>query len=340
MKQQGKPEKSNTAALAAQLRAAKGSVKVAGILLVLLPAVIAYLTTAWFANNREVEGSGASVTMAAPGTALYIEAGTLAGDSSKTYKTAVPNLTLGGGLYPISTADCKDWWYVDSWMLGKASAYARADVTPQGGSTAGTASGTYTVVTGENASTTYTAYNLLTYTLYTGGGKLNVYLAPVNALTVTGSVDPESGENLSGELVSALRVGVTVNGELKFIYAPVPEDGQGNSRIENTETDADTPTPTPYPFYAVTGASAVTKQTNVLTDLTVWQAVQGELDGNGMPTYAADASKTMLGTADETGIVVRLYVWLEGTDAQAMLSKSDDATGVSLSVSFVGVETA
>lgn len=332
MKQQGKPEKSNTAALAAQLRAAKGSVKVAGILLVLLPAVIAYLTTAWFANNREVEGSGASVTMAAPGTALYIEAGDVQ-ESEKQYTTAVSNLTLGGGLYPISTADCTNWWYVDGWTLGKASAYARAAVTTNQ-IAAGTASGTYTVGTGENTST-YTAYNLLTYTLYTSSGKLAVYLAPGNALTVAGSGDE------SKELVNALRVGVTVNGELKFIYAPVPENGQGNS--QNTTENA---------YYAVTDrdrtdAAAVLQTVydtaNAETNISKWQAVKNDEPNENGETDAVTgytAGEKPLGTANETGIVVRLYVWLEGTDAQAMLSKSDNALGVSLSVSFVGVETA
>lgn len=336
MKQQGKPEKSNTAALAVQLRAAKGSVKVAGLLLVLLPAVIAYLTTAWFANNREVEGSGASVTMASPGTALYIEAGDVQG-SEKQYTTAVPNLTLGGELYPISTADCENWWYVDGWTLGKASAYARAAVTTNQ-IAAGTASGTYTVGTGENARTTYTAYNLLTYTLYTSSGGLNVYLAP-EGLQITGSVDPESGENLSKKLREALRVGVMVNGVLQFIYAPVPELGQGNSQIENVETGTDTEPR--YPFYAVTSPSTVVETENVLTDLAAWQA-NAVYDENGEADAVTGytAGENSLGEADPNGIVVQLYVWLEGTDAQAMLSKSDNASGVSLSVNFVGVETA
>ena len=321
MKQQGKPEKSNTAALAAQLRAAGGSVKVAGLLLVLLPAVIAYLTTAWFASNREVEGSGASVTMASPGAALYIEAGDVQG-SEKQYTTAVPNLTLGGGLYPISTAGCADWWYVpgDGWTLGKASAYARAAVTEQE-IAAGTARGTYTVGTGESARD-YTAYSLLTYTLYTGGSELDVYLAP-DGLRFTGS-----GAD-SAELIDALRVGVTVDDVWKFIYAPMPESGQGNSK--DTGENA---------FYAVTGENTVAAQTGVLTDLSEWQAVA--VDDEGGESAAADymAGKHKLGTAGEGGIVVRLFVWLEGTDAQAVLSKSDNASGVSLSVNFAGVEPA
>ena len=319
MKQQGKPQKSNTAALAAQLRAAGGSVKVAGILLVLLPAVIAYLTTAWFASNREVEGSGASVTMASPGTALYIEAGDVR-HSAKRHTTAVPNLTLGGGLYPVSTADCENWWYVDGWTLGKASAYARAAVTTNQ-IAAGTASGTYTVGTGESARD-YTAYNLLTYTLYTGGSELDVYLAP-DGLRFTGS-----GAD-SAELIDALRVGVTVDDVWQFIYAPVPELGQGNSK--DTGENA---------FYAVTGENTVAAQTGVLTDLSEWQAVA--VDDEGGESAAADymAGKHKLGTAGEGGIVVRLFVWLEGTDAQAVLSKSDNASGVSLSVNFAGVEPA
>ena len=54
--------------------------------------------------------------------------------------------------------------------------------------------------------------------------------------------------------------------------------------------------------------------------------------------YTPPANK--LATATGTGTQVQIYVWLEGTDAQAILSKSDNASGLKLSVYFTGVEAA
>ena len=56
--------------------------------------------------------------------------------------------------------------------------------------------------------------------------------------------------------------------------------------------------------------------------------------------YTPPANKNKLATATGTGTPVQIYVWLEGTDAQAILSKSDNASGLKLSVYFTGVEAA
>ena len=59
-------------------------------------------------------------------------------------------------------------------------------------------------------------------------------------------------------------------------------------------------------------------------------------DGYTLPANKANK----LATATGTGTPVQIYVWLEGTDAQAILSKSDNASGLKLSVYFTGVEAA
>ena len=98
-----------------------------------------------------------------------------------------------------------------------------------------------------------------------------------------------------------------------MIYAPVQEDGG---------------------YKAVTGANTTADATNVYDGATIskWQVIQTE-DG-----YTVPANK--LATATGTGTQVQIYVWLEGTDAQAILSKSDNASGLKLSVYFTGVEAA
>lgn len=270
--------------LSVQLRLAKTTVKLAAVLLVLIPAVVVYLSSAWFARNTEVTGGGASVSVVKPGASLYITAGnTVPTDNHAT----TAEISMKDNLYPISTNNCTDWWYITG-GVGAAETFAQA--TTQ----------TYTY-NGKN----YTAYSVGSYILYTDGDPLDVYLGTGGiTLTTTGT----AGKSLS----EALRVGIKTEDTL-LIYAPVQEDGG---------------------YKAVTGANTTADAANVYDGTTIskWQVTQTE-DGYTVP-------KNKLATATSDGTPVQIYVWLEGTDAQAILSKSDNASGLKLSVYFTGVEAA
>lgn len=270
--------------LSVQLRLAKTTVKLAAVLLVLIPAVVVYLSSAWFARNTEVTGGGASVSVVKPGASLYITAeNTVPADSHAT----TAEIKMEEYLYPISTNNCTDWWYITG-GVGTAETFAKA--TAQ----------TYTY-----NEKTYTAYSVGDYLLYTDGDPLDVYLGTGGITLTTTSA---AGKSLS----EALRVGIKAGNTL-LIYAPVQEDGG---------------------YKAVTGANTTADATNVYDGTTIskWQVIQTE-DG-----YTVPANK--LATATGTGTQVQIYVWLEGTDAQAILSKSDNASGLKLSVYFTGVEAA
>lgn len=270
--------------LSVQLRLAKTTVKLAAVLLVLIPAVVVYLSSAWFARNTEVTGGGASVSVVKPGASLYIAAGnTVPTDSHAT----TAEIKMADDLYPISTNNCTDWWYITG-GVGTAETFEKATTK------------TYTYNNKE-----YTAYSVGSYLLYTDGDPLDVYLGTGGiTLTTTGA----AGKSLS----EALRVGIKAGNTL-LIYAPVPEEGG---------------------YKAVTGANTTAPATNVYDGITIsaWQVTQTE-DG-----YTPPVNK--LATATGTGTPVQIYVWLEGTDAQAILSKSDNASGLKLSVYFTGVEAA
>lgn len=272
--------------LSVQLRLAKTTVKLAAVLLVLIPAVVVYLSSAWFARNTEVTGGGASVSVVKPGASLYIAAGsTVPTDSHAT----TAEIKMEEYLYPISTNNCTDWWYITG-GVGTAETFAKA--TTQ----------TYTY-----NEKTYTAYSVGSYILYTDGEPLDVYLGTGGiTLTTTGT----AGKSLS----EALRVGIKAGNTL-LIYAPVQEEGG---------------------YKAVTGANTTADATNVYDGTTIskWQVIQTE-DG-----YTVPANANKLATATSAGTQVQIYVWLEGTDAQAILSKSDNASGLKLSVYFTGVEAA
>lgn len=271
--------------LSVQLRLAKTTVKLAAVLLVLIPAVVVYLSSAWFARNTEVTGGGASVSVVKPGASLYITAeNTVPTDSHAT----TAEIKMEEYLYPISTNNCTDWWYITG-GVGTAETFAQA--TAQ----------TYIYNNKE-----YTAYSVGSYILYTDGDPLDVYLGAGGiTMTTTGT----AGKSLS----EALRVGIKT-GDTLLIYAPVREEG-GYKAVTGTNTTADAP------VYDGTTISA-------------WQVIQTE-DG-----YTVPAKANKLATATSTGTPVQIYVWLEGTDAQAILSKSDNASGLKLSVYFTGVEAA
>lgn len=269
--------------LSVQLRLAKTTVKLAAVLLVLIPAVVVYLSSAWFARNTEVTGGGASVSVVKPGASLYITAGnTVPTDNHAT----TAEIKMEEYLYPISTNNCTDWWYITG-GVGTAETFEK------------TTAQTYTYNNKE-----YTAYSVGSYILYTDGDPLDVYLGAGGiTLTTTGT----AGKSLS----KALRVGIKT-GDTLLIYAPVQEDGG---------------------YKAVTGANTTAAAANVYDGTTIskWQVTQTE-DGYTVP-------KNKLATATSDGTPVQIYVWLEGTDAQAILSKSDNASGLKL-VYFTGVEAA
>ena len=270
--------------LSVQLRLAKTTVKLAAVLLVLIPAVVVYLSSAWFARNTEVTGGGASVSVVKPGASLYITAeSTVPTDSHAT----TAEIKMADDLYPISTNNCTDWWYITG-GVGTAETFEK------------TTAQTYTYNNKQ-----YTAYSVGSYILYTDGDPLDVSLGTGGITLTTTSA---AGKSLS----EALRVGIKAGNTL-LIYAPVQEDGG---------------------YKAVTGANTTADATNVYDGATIskWQVIQTE-DG-----YTVPANK--LATATGTGTQVQIYVWLEGTDAQAILSKSDNASGLKLSVYFTGVEAA
>ena len=270
--------------LSVQLRLAKTTVKLAAVLLVLIPAVVVYLSSAWFARNTEVTGGGASVSVVKPGASLYIAAGNTVPTGNHA---TTAEIKMEEYLYPISTSNCTDWWYITG-GVGAAETFAQA--TAQ----------TYTY-NGKS----YTAYSVGSYLLYTDGDPLDVYLGAGGITLTTTST---AGKSLS----EALRVGVKTEDTL-LLYAPVQEEGG---------------------YKAVTGANTTAAAANVYdsTTISAWQVTQTE-DG-----YTPPANK--LTTATNTGTPVQIYVWLEGTDAQAILSKSDNASGLKLSVYFTGVEAA
>ena len=289
--------------------------------------VFAYMTKAWYAKNRELTGENSSVTSAST-TSMFIERGTTLPEPKNYYTSVSHQWASTAALYPISTKDCANWWYASKFEnVSDGNGNTTLQATQYTQLTAGATASTTVVAEADSVGTylnalegsaSRVAYLYEDYMLYTTDQDLAVYLHPTNPITVA----YQSNGTTARQLNEALRVAIVVgdgNSALKLFYAPTTETGKGNSAN------------------AVTGFSNVKNATEVeaftMSTISNYQAaaVQGD-------PYTFTAGTNSLGTAGTSGLHVRVYIWLEGTDAQALIGVSDkDIKGINVNVSFVGV---
>lgn len=305
-------------------------------------AGFAYISKAWFASNKDVGAENASVTSASGTPNLFIR---LQADKSEEkpqyFSNIQKNWSSAAPLYPISTADCKNWYYISDWAMVLSQDPKDASITRGQYYASGYApvvdfdannDGCYTVTTtdseGNKKSKTYRAYYCSKYNLYSDKGELDVYLNPTEPIRIT------DGEGL----VDAIRVGVVVKekaeggtekDKLVFVYAPVKESGTGKNFIDGNSTEASANT-----FYAVTGERAATEKTGIL----VGDAGLADYKGGKVPgdPHSFTAGKKAICRAGVTGADVSVYIWLEGMDAQSVINVADNRT-IGVNLNFVGV---
>lgn len=311
----------NSKAIKRQLLAAIAMVLVAAI-------ALGSSTYAWFVSNTEVQATSSSVksTSATPNLLIVAGATEAGGTNGSTWtakttdgKTAESiTSTDDTALYPASTDDCKTWWVVSGWTgngdnTPKANKYRNPSIaaTPNG---TNVLNGKYT-----QGSTELNAYQVTTYSVFTTTGEVELNLNPTNPINVEATSVGGTGSGFK----DALRVGIVVNGNLVLVYAPTAETGTGN--------DADGTA-----GYRTVGTDSSTKNVTYAhvagNDFTGWIATS---KGDGTYQKAANS----LGKVGETGAVVQIYVWLEGTDADCLVGKADaasDTNSYKVTLNFVG----
>lgn len=327
-KQDRSPE---TAALVKKYRK---QIAVTLILCLISIGVIAGATTAWYANNRKVSAANSNITSDTPTASLYIAKGTTKGTPPDYYTsvTASAQETTNNGLYPISTVNCKDWYYVTEWtpqpkaddtsgsLVPMASGYTKVESPAENGMAF-----TYT-----NAGKARVAYYKQPFTIYTDRDKLNVYLA---GLTVTKNDGSEiEGNSREADLQSGLRVAITDAADnLLLYYAPNAENGIGNSMNNN-------PQPTKYYGIKGTGETEIQEISTTVYNSTTINDILAQQDTTDPNKYIV-TDLTSYGEANTTGLTLNTYVWLEGTDAETLGHITGGISNpVSVTFTFVGVE--
>lgn len=306
----------NSKAIKRQLLAAIAMVLVAAI-------ALGSSTYAWFVSNTKVSATSSSVksTSATPNL-LIVQGGTVATPLKAGGKTSESITSAEAtALYPASSDNCKDWYAVSGWETGDtgaslANAYKKLAITSGDDDSAPIKAGTYT-----QGSSPVNAYQVSNYSVYTTTGDVELNLNPENPISVT--VKTAGQKTDATGFKDALRVGIVVNGTLKFVYAPTAETGTGNDKDAATG------------YRTVADANSTKAATyTVLTDTTFgdWTATN---NNDGTYTKAANS----LGTVTTNGVLVQVYVWLEGTDAQCLVGTADvdtDDNSYQVTLNFVG----
>lgn len=291
-------------------------------ILSLLIAFTALCTSvyAWFVSNTKVTAETTSITAMANGMTLQIVAGTTP-DHGKDSETIAFDSTSGHEISPSSTNDIKKWFIPSAWSNGAmVSGYSEVNFSDVD-------NGEYKV--GEKK---YYAYNVSTYTVYTirDTGIADIYLdgsQTEGAITVT-----SGGVQLNDKIAKSLRIGISTvdkNGveSLKVVYAPMEPTGHGNDVYSRDHN--------------VTGWIAVSDATS--TKNATYSHISGtnyvdQDSGNWAATKAGDSYLKPVGTAkalaediDYNGIIMKVYVWLEGTDSDCV---NTSAEGVNEDLTF------
>lgn len=262
-------------------------------------------------------------------TSIYLDALTEV-SSSGTDKRAKSSTSLLSA--PASSDNLKDWYVCREWNgEGKVTSYIKPEF--EGHKIAGEYG---------DANDLHYAFIKSEYILYTitESGYADVYLDPSDGGAITVTTD---GTATTDTIPKSMRVGITTQatdasgndvGEetLKVVYAPYAETGKGNDKdaIDGwtciaAEGSASKLKKVSYPYIYDT---TYTDQNNKN-----WAATK-----NGDAYEVAEGTNPIATSVGYDGIKVRIYIWMEGTDADCVNNAAaEDTATYNVSVKFAGV---
>lgn len=297
---------------------------------------LASSTYAWYVSNNKVDASSSTISAKTDNFVLQIatlENGAQHGDNQSLVASSV-----GHKISPSSTNDLKNWFVSLTWgQDGLVHSYMQADVDATGKYTRDK-TGTYPVNPARYA---FIKSEYVIYTV-TQTGSCDVYLAAEAGIpAVQVSAD---GATTSDVIPKSLRVGITIQDlvgttptgdeQLVLVYAPYNETGVGNDKtgVEGWTYVANASTLAPVTYPHVYGTNYVwTDSSNVPHDYAAYK--------NGM-FYEAPVSNaaTIASDVDYDGKILRVYIWIEGTDEQCVNnSNEEDLSTYNVTVSLAGV---
>lgn len=305
----------------------------AAVSVVLSAFALSAATYAWYVANTKVSANTSTISATTNSFILQIDElknGAQHGGEQKSLEAQ----TTGATLSPSSTNDLKSWYVCNGWNnQGLVTDYSM----PSFSTAANALPGEYEV-----AGKKYNAFIRSEYIVYTitDTGTADVYLDASDGEPVT--IEPVGGE-ASETMVGSLRVAITTQEigpdgkscvgkeKLRVVYAMRDETGKGNdaSAIDGwTSIQNKNGTPTlakaTYPHIFKGGTDG-------------WVATKGDSDDYSVATGTEPIARGV----GYNGVAVRVYIWMEGTDADCVNGKSieNSPTTYNVSVKLAGVAT-
>ena len=306
--------------------AKKSRIQLIGAIVSVFVSLVALFsaTYAWFIANNTVKATQSTISAKANNFVLQIatlEDGAQHGDNQ-----SLVAVTDGHTISPSSTNDIKNWYVCMGWgQNGMVQSYTNPVVSEDGKYTIG--SDRYAFIKSEYV--LYTVTETGTCDVYLDGSEAGGAIQVSANGTPTSTVIPES-----------MRVGITTqdldstgnptgNEDLIVVYAPYDEIGKGNDQTgidgwtyvkDETQVAAVT-----YPH--IFGTSYTSNGDNYAA------TKNGE-------SYEAPASngKPIASGVGYNGVIMRVYIWLEGTDEQCVNnSNEDDPSTYNVTISLAGI---
>ena len=306
--------------------------------LVIASIVLISTTYAWYVANNRVSGTTTTISATTNGFVLQIstlERGAQHGGAQESLEA----FSEGAVLSPASSDDMTNWYVCAGWdSAGRVTSY----VTPSFASGENAKPGKYVV-----AGNDYYAFIRSDFVLYTiyQTGVADVYLDASEGAPIT--VTATSGDGVAA-VTDSMRVAITTQAlddhgqptgaeTLRIVYAPENETGIGNDHdgingwtaIKNVSGTL-TPQTVTYPY--IYGEH----YTDQLQTGRNWVAT---LSANGKDYIVPDGSEAIAEAVGYDGILVHVYIWMEGTDADCVNGRSveEDDSVYSVTVKFAGV---
>ena len=297
---------------------------------VLLSAVaLSSATYAWYVSNNTVKATVS--TISAKVNSFILQIAKLSEGAQHGDNQSLVAITDGHKISPSSTNDVKNWYICQGWgQDGKVHSYIKPENMD--------ATGMYKIDTDHYA---YIKSEYILYTI-TETGLCDVYL---DGAELGGAIQVAANETATSEVIpDSMRVGITIqdlNGtipvgdeELILVYAPKNETGKGNdaTAIDGWTYVKDTTSLAPVTYPHVYETTYIwTDSNSILHDYAATKL------GENYMAPTSNASP-IVSNVDYDGVIMRVYIWLEGTDEDCVNnSNEDDPSTYNVTLSLAGV---
>lgn len=305
----------------------------AAVSVIVSAVVLTSATYAWYVANNTVQATTTTISATTNSFILQIataEQGAQHGGNQMSLAAS----SVGGKITPSSTNDLKDWYICQGWnSAGKVTSY----IKPTFSTGEGAKPGQY-----EAGGKTHYAYIRSEYIVYTimESGIADVYLDASEGSPITVSTD--NGKTASSTTVpDSMRIAITTQSlatdgktpigdeNLRVVYAPKAVTGSGNDShaIDGKWTYINGTQPQEVTY------SHIHETTYTDQNDKNWVATKFGVD------YTVPAgSMAIAEDVGYTGIMLRVYIWMEGTDADCVNNEAEeDEATYSVTLKLAGV---